>query len=153
MGIEKIITFDMGGTSTDVSLCDGTFTLTRDYRIDGYPIRNQVIDIHTVGAGGGSIAWKDAGGLLQVGPRSAGAAPGPVCYGQGQEITVTDANLLLGRIPDRLLGGKMELQRDRTAKYLQAMGQQFSLEPETLALGIIRIVNAGMAQGGAGRLR
>ncbi|MEJ2688966.1 MAG: hydantoinase/oxoprolinase family protein [Deltaproteobacteria bacterium] len=146
LGLDKIITFDMGGTSTDVSLCDGTFTLTRDYTIDGYPIRNQVIDIHTVGAGGGSIAWRDAGGLLQVGPQSAGAAPGPVCYGNGREITVTDANLLLGRIPDRLLGGKMKLHRDRAAKYCHSLGQQFSLASEKLALGIIKIVNAGMAQ-------
>ncbi|MFZ5771231.1 MAG: hydantoinase/oxoprolinase family protein, partial [Thermodesulfobacteriota bacterium] len=98
MGREKIITFDMGGTSTDVSLCDSQPTLTRDYRLDSYPLRIQVMDIHTVGAGGGSIARLDAGGLLHVGPQSAGADPGPVCYGTGEELTVTDANLFLGRL-------------------------------------------------------
>ncbi|MDH4321038.1 MAG: hydantoinase/oxoprolinase family protein, partial [Desulfobulbaceae bacterium] len=147
MGIDKIITFDMGGTSTDVSLCDGQPTLTRDYRIDGYPVRVPLLDIHTVGAGGGSLAWGDAGGLLQVGPASAGADPGPVCYGRGEGITVTDANLYLGRLlADRFLGGEMVLDRARVERYMTHLGAQLGLVPMEAALGIIRIVNAGMAK-------
>lgn len=146
MHLEKIITFDMGGTSTDVSLCDGALTLAREHSIDGFPIRNQVIDIHTVGAGGGSIAWMDSGGLLHVGPRSAGADPGPVCYGRGDQITVTDANLFLGRIPDRLLGGEMTLNRQRSRMHLKGLATRLSLSPLQCALGIIRIVNAGMVK-------
>ncbi len=146
MGRDRIITFDMGGTSTDVACCDRGLTMTREYRIDGYPIRNQVIDIHTVGAGGGSVAWIDAGGLLQVGPESAGADPGPVCYGKGDRITVTDANLFLGRIPERLLGGRMMLDRRRTARHLERLAARLNMPPEATALGIIAIVNAHMAK-------
>jgi N-methylhydantoinase A len=146
MHLKKIITFDMGGTSTDVSLCDGALTLTREYSIDGFPLRNQVIDINTVGAGGGSIAWIYGGGLLQVGPHSAGANPGPVCYGRGDQITVTDANLFLGRMPDRLLGGEMVLDRQRSLQYLERLAARLSLSPLQCALGIIRIVNAGMVK-------
>ena len=95
-GYEHVISFDMGGTSTDVSLYDGRFSYTTESVIGDFPVRVPMLDIHTVGAGGGSIAYQDAAGALRVGPRSAGAHPGPVCYGEGEEITVTDANLLLG---------------------------------------------------------
>ena len=98
-GYNRIITFDMGGTSTDVSLCDGALKVTKEGKIGSLPIRVPIIDIHTVGSGGGSIASIDAGGAMQVGPQSAGAVPGPVCYGKGGTLpTVTDANLILGRI-------------------------------------------------------
>ena len=101
-GFSKLITFDMGGTSTDVALLDGKLPLTMESSIAEYPVKVPMIDIHTVGAGGGSIACRDAGGALKVGPESAGADPGPICYGKGTEITVTDANLFLGRlIPDQ----------------------------------------------------
>lgn len=147
MGLDRIITFDMGGTSTDVSLRDKTPTLTRDYTFDGYPVRVQVLDIHTVGAGGGSIAGIDAGGLLKVGPESAGADPGPVCYGRGEWLTVTDANLFLGRLlPDRFLGGAMRLETDRVKLLMTMLAGRLGLEAETTALGMIRIVNAGMAK-------
>ncbi len=147
IGLSRIVTFDMGGTSTDVSLCDRALTMTRDYAIEGFPIRTQVIDIHTVGAGGGSHAWIDAGGLLQVGPESAGADPGPVCYGTGQRITVTDANLFLGRLlPDRFLGGKMVLEKERVDQYMEILAEQLSMSSVDVALGIIKIVNANMVK-------
>src|SRR6185436_6469845 len=95
----KIISFDMGGTSTDVSLCAGSIQTTSEASVGGYPIRIPIIDIHTVGAGGGSIAYSDIGGALRVGPQSAGAEPGPACYGRGDLPTVTDANVVLGRLP------------------------------------------------------
>ena len=95
---ERVILFDMGGTSTDVSLVDGQLGTTNESIVGDFPVRLPVLDIHTVGAGGGSIAYVDLGGSLRVGPRSAGADPGPVCYGTGEELTVTDANLLLGRL-------------------------------------------------------
>ena len=119
-GYEKIITFDMGGTSTDVSLCDGDISMTTESTISGLPIKVPLIDIHTVGAGGGSIATVDSGGALRVGPESAGADPGPICYGNnGKEITVTDANLFLGRIsPTQFLGGQMSLASDATREYI-----------------------------------
>jgi N-methylhydantoinase A len=148
MGLDKIITFDMGGTSTDVSLCEQTPTLTREHRIDGYPIRIEVMDIHTVGAGGGSLAHVDSGGLLKVGPESAGARPGPICYGiGGDELTVTDANLFLGRLlPDNFMGGAMQLQKKRVDAAMIKLAKQLGLDPVAAALGIIRIVNASMAK-------
>lgn len=148
MDRDRIITFDMGGTSTDVSLCDGRPTLTRDHKIDGYPIRIEVMDIHTVGAGGGSLAHMDSGGLLKVGPASAGARPGPVCYGQGgTELTVTDANLFLGRLqPHYFMGGSMGLQKKKVETAMKKKAAQLGLEPVAAALGIIRIVNASMVK-------
>ena len=147
MGLARIITFDMGGTSTDVSLCDGRPQLTRDYRIDSYPLRIPVMDIHTVGAGGGSIAAIDAGGLLHVGPDSAGADPGPVCYGRGDALTVTDANLFLGRLPaDRFLGGAMALYPEKVAPKMASLGRRLNLSARDAALGIIRLVNVSMAK-------
>ena len=134
-GIDKAIAFDMGGTSTDVCLItDGGAERTSERSVGGFPIRLPMIDIHTVGAGGGSIVWLDAGGALRVGPESAGANPGPACYGRGgTRPTVTDANLLLGRLPATLAGG---LQLDRQAAEA-ALG-------ELDAADVIEIVNAEM---------
>ena len=116
-GVERIISFDMGGTSTDVALVDGEARASNQAEIAGFPIGVPMLDIHTVGAGGGSIARFDAGGALRVGPESAGADPGPICYGRGTEPTVTDANLLLGRLqPQRFLGGEFTLDLERTRR-------------------------------------
>src|SRR5438093_8585806 len=113
-GYSRIITFDMGGTSTDVSLCDGDVKVTHEGQIDGMPIGISMMDIHTVGAGGGSIAVPDAVGALKVGPQSAGADPGPICYGKRHRLTVTDANVILGRLlPRFFLGGTMPLAKER----------------------------------------
>jgi N-methylhydantoinase A len=110
MGVDRFITFDMGGTSTDVSLFDRAARIRSLSYPNGYAVRTPVIDIHTVGAGGGSIAAVDAGGALNVGPESAGANPGPACYGRGDLPTVTDADLLAGRLlPENFLGGRMRL--------------------------------------------
>ena len=119
-GNNQIITLDMGGTSTDVSLIQGDPKLTSQSVVGGVPIRMPMIDIHTVGAGGGSIAYVDAGGALKVGPRSAGANPGPACYGLGGDYpTVTDANIVLGRIlPEHFLGGKMKIDETRAHNVL-----------------------------------
>lgn len=146
-GFERIITFDMGGTSTDVALVDGHPTTTNEADVAGLPVRVPVLDIHTVGAGGGSIARFDAGGALRVGPESAGADPGPICYGKGERPTVTDANLLLGRLPaDQFLGGDFQLDLPRTQKlvtqWLKEQGSRFSLEE--FAAGVVRVVNANM---------
>ena len=147
LGRPDIITFDMGGTSTDVSLCPGRLLFTKDYKIEGYPINLPMIDVHTVGAGGGSIAWIDKGGLLKVGPESAGADPGPVCYGKGNRITVTDANLFLGRLKgEKFLGGRMNLFEERVEELLNELGQRLGLTPKETALGIIRLVNTNMVQ-------
>src|SRR6202521_6485552 len=117
MGVDRFITFDMGGTSTDVSLFDRAAWIRSLSYPNGYAVRTPVIDIHTVGAGGGSIAAVDAGGSLKVGPESAGADPGPICYGRGTAPTVTDANLLLGRLqPQRFLGGDFILDLERTRR-------------------------------------
>lgn len=148
LGLSQIITFDMGGTSTDVSLCNGGFTYTQDYEIEGYPIRLKMIDIHTIGAGGGSIAAFDKGGALKVGPASAGADPGPACYGLGGRWpTVTDANLVLGRLlPHRFLAGRITLHQERAFKVLAEYASKRGFTIEELALGIIEIVNINMEQ-------
>ncbi|MDP8981883.1 MAG: hydantoinase/oxoprolinase family protein, partial [Acidobacteriota bacterium] len=113
-GYKRILGFDMGGTSTDVSLADGGVRETIEASIDGFPLRVPMLDIHTVGAGGGSIARVDEGGLLRVGPQSAGADPGPACYGSGAQATVTDAHVVLGRIAaEQLVGGQMHLDVER----------------------------------------
>ncbi|MBW1997161.1 MAG: hydantoinase/oxoprolinase family protein [Deltaproteobacteria bacterium] len=144
-GYPKLITFDMGGTSTDVCLLDGALSLTVESEIAGYPIKVPMIDIHTVGAGGGSIAFLDEGGSLRVGPESAGADPGPICYGKGQKITVTDANLFLGRlIPDHFLGGGMELRVERVYPYFEKMAAEAGLSPLELAEGILSVTNTSM---------
>jgi N-methylhydantoinase A len=146
-GHSDIITFDMGGTSTDVALVSGDPKPTNEAEIAGFPIRVPVLDIHTVGAGGGSLARFDAGGALRVGPESAGADPGPICYGKGTQPTVTDANLLLGRLqPDRFLGGEFELDLERTraitSEWLKAQALRMGLQQ--FAEGVIRVVNANM---------
>jgi N-methylhydantoinase A len=121
-GLERAISFDMGGTSTDVSLvAAGEAERAGERAVAGFPLRLPTVDLHTVGAGGGSIAWHDAGGALRVGPESAGADPGPACYGRGgTRPTVTDANLLLGRLPERLAGG-VELDRGAADRALAGM--------------------------------
>jgi len=146
-GYERIISFDMGGTSTDVSLVDREARAGGQGEVAGLPVGVPMLDIHTVGAGGGSIARFDAAGALRVGPESAGADPGPICYGRGAEPTVTDANLLLGRLqPHRFLGGEFTLDLERTRKiviaWLKERGSQFSLEE--FAAGVIRVINAAM---------
>jgi N-methylhydantoinase A len=146
-GFERIITFDMGGTSTDVALVDGRPSTTNEADVAGLPVRVPVLDIHTVGAGGGSLARFDAGGALRVGPESAGADPGPICYGKGERPTVTDANLLLGRLPaDQFLGGDFQLDLPRTqtliAGWLKEQGSTLSVQE--FASGVISVVNANM---------
>ena len=144
-GYEKIISFDMGGTSTDVSLLDKGIGITTESEISGLPIKIPMIDIHTVGSGGGSIAWIDPGGSLRVGPKSAGADPGPICYGKGDQITVTDANLYLGRlVPDYFLGGRMRLYKERLNKPFYDMAKKIGITPEELAEGIISVANSNM---------
>ncbi|HEU4793854.1 MAG TPA: hydantoinase/oxoprolinase family protein, partial [Nitrolancea sp.] len=144
-GYPQAIGFDMGGTSTDVALIDGAITETTDGTIAGFPLKLPMIDINTVGAGGGSIAWFDSGGALRVGPVSAGADPGPAAYGRGTEPAVTDANVVLGRlIPETFLGGTMTLDVERSRRSLAGIAGRLGTTPEDAALGIIRIVNANM---------
>ena len=145
-GYDQIITFDMGGTSTDVSLCDNGISLTTESTISGLPIKVPLIDIHTVGAGGGSIATVDTGGALRVGPESAGADPGPICYGNnGEDITVTDANLFLGRIAaTQFLGGAMALDADKTHSHIEKFAAQIGIPALQAADGILKVANAAM---------
>ena len=144
-GLERIITFDMGGTSTDVSLLDGALRRQTEWTIADVPVKVPAIDIHTVGAGGGSIAYRDAGGALKVGPESAGADPGPACYGRGAEPTVTDADLVLGRLlPDAFLGGRMALHPERARSALTRLARRLGTDVEGAAEGVVRVVNAGM---------
>ncbi len=144
-GFHKIISFDMGGTSTDVSLMDNQLSLTLESKISGYPVKVPMIDIHTVGAGGGSIAYIDLGGSLRVGPESAGADPGPICYGRGQKITVTDAHLYLGRlIPGHFLGGEMMLQPGRLEYFFRQMAEGLGLSTIELAEGVLSVANTAM---------
>lgn len=148
-GYSNIITFDMGGTSTDVALCEGSIGVTHEAEIDGMPVGIPIIDIHTVGAGGGSIAELDAGGALKVGPQSAGAAPGPICYGKGGEaLTVTDANVILGRLPARFfLGGTVPLSVASIEPQVKRMpwARKWS-SAQTLAQGVVDVVNNNMEQ-------
>jgi len=144
---ERIIGFDMGGTSTDVCLVSGSPQTTNEAEVAGLPVRVPMLNIHTVGAGGGSLARFDAGGALRVGPESAGADPGPIAYGRGSRPTVTDANLLLGRLqPDRFLGGEFALDLARTTHLTRTwLAQQpGNLTVPALAEGIIRVINANM---------
>jgi N-methylhydantoinase A len=147
-GRQQLLTFDMGGTSTDVALLDGELKLTSEGRIGRYPVAVPMVDMHTIGAGGGSIARVDSGGLLQVGPESAGADPGPACYGQGgNEPTVTDANLVLGRLrSDGFLGGRMSLDSQAARQAMAPVATALGLSCEQAALGIIRVANEHMVQ-------
>lgn len=148
-GFEEIITFDMGGTSTDVALCPGRLPTTTRGEIAGLPLRLPIVDIHTVGSGGGSLAYMDAGGALHVGPQSAGANPGPACYGLSSgepQATTTDANLILGRLsPERFLGGAMRLNSDRARQALAATAAAMGVDKEEeAAWDVIQVANATM---------
>ncbi len=145
-GFDRAITLDMGGTSTDVALLDGEIPRRSVTEIGGVPVRSPCIDIHTVGAGGGSIAWVDEGGSLKVGPRSAGADPGPACYGRGEEPTVTDANLVLGRLrAESFLGGHMRLDSARARRALAPIAAAMGAgSVEQAAEGIVRVVEGNM---------
>jgi N-methylhydantoinase A len=147
-GRERLLTFDMGGTSTDVALVDGETRLTGEGRIGRYPVGVPMLDIHTIGAGGGSVARVDAGGVLLVGPESAGADPGPACYGRGGAVaTVTDANLVLGRIiHGAFLGGRMALDVRAAREVVLGVAQRLGLGVEETAEGIVRVANEHMAR-------
>ncbi len=145
MGFDRIISFDMGGTSTDVSLYDGALGYTQESELGDFPIRVPILNIHSVGAGGGSLAWFDSGGALRVGPQSAGASPGPICYGEGDRITITDANLYLGRIDaGTFLSGRMPLDLHRTARHLERLAASRGVGARDLALAILEVANANM---------
>jgi N-methylhydantoinase A len=147
-GRRQLLTLDMGGTSTDVALIDGSPRLTREGRIGPWPVAVPMVDMHTIGAGGGSLAWVDAGGMLQVGPASAGADPGPACYGRGAtEVTVTDANLVLGRIRSgAFLGGRMPLDLQAAEGAVGSLAHKLGLSLEQAAQGVIRVANEHMAR-------
>ena len=144
-GFPNVVSFDMGGTSTDVSLIEGGIRRTHESRVGDFPLRLPIIDIHSVGAGGGSIAYADRGGSLRVGPQSAGADPGPACYGKGDLPTVTDANLCLGRLdPDFFLGGRMKIFPERSATAVSRLGRSIGKSMVETALGVVAIANANM---------
>ena len=147
-GIHKIISFDMGGTSTDVALMDGDFSLTDEGSINRWPIAVPMLDIVTIGAGGGSIAWQDKGGMLHVGPQSAGSFPGPACYGKGgEDVTVTDANLILGYLrPNAFLDGTMPLDVNKSIHAAARLGKKMEMSPEALAKGVIAVAEHEMMQ-------
>ncbi|MBL4821729.1 MAG: hydantoinase/oxoprolinase family protein [Gammaproteobacteria bacterium] len=144
----KFLSFDMGGTSTDVALIDGELQITNEGRIANYPVAVPMVDMHTIGAGGGSIAFLDAGGMLQVGPLSAGADPGPACYGRGgTAATVTDANLVLGRIkPGVSLAGSFKLDLDAALAAIESLARASGLSVREMASGIIDVANERMAE-------
>jgi N-methylhydantoinase A len=148
-GFANLITFDMGGTSTDVSLIEsGRPKLASEMEVHGYPLKTPMLDIHTVGAGGGSIAFIDAGGHLKVGPRSAGGDPGPVCYGRGNvEATVTDANVVLQTLnPEHLLGGRMLIDQSKAKGAVAVLADRLGLDVMATAQGIVSVVTANMAK-------
>jgi N-methylhydantoinase A len=146
-GRTRLIGFDMGGTSTDVALVDGAPSYTREGTIGGLPLPVRTIDIHTVGAGGGSVAWLDAGGALKVGPHSAGAAPGPACYGRGEEPTVTDADVVLGRLPSGVpLAGSLALDRARAVAAVHRIAEPLGVSVEEAAAGIVAVAEARMVR-------
>ena len=145
-GASKVLSFDMGGTSTDVSVIVGDVALTTEGRIGPYPIAAPMVDVHTVGSGGGSIAYVDEGGLLRVGPQSAGASPGPACYGRGGgRPTVTDANLLLGRLPERL-GGSLTLDRAAAVRAFEPLAEALGKSVAGVAQGVMDVANEQMEQ-------
>jgi N-methylhydantoinase A len=148
-GHEDVLSFDMGGTSTDVApIIEGEVQTTTEATVAGSPIKLPMVDVHTVSAGGGSIAWADAGGALRVGPRSAGAEPGPAAYGRGgDEPTVTDADLFLGYLADgATLGGKLVLERERAARAITKLSKQLGLDALRTALGIVRVADSEMVR-------
>ena len=148
-GYRNLITLDMGGTSTDVALiAGGQPELASTTRIDGLPVKTPVIDIVTVGAGGGSIAWVDDGGLLRAGPRSAGATPGPACYRRGGDLpTVTDAHLVRGTLrPDAFLGGRMEIDRDAARRVYRPLASRFAMSVEEIADSVVRLAEVSIVR-------
>jgi N-methylhydantoinase A len=147
LGLSELITFDMGGTSTDVCLIrDGEPAKKSERQMGGFPVRTRTLDIHTIGAGGGSIAWVDPGGLLKVGPQSAGANPGPAAYGRGGALaTVTDANVVLGRLnPRALLGGRMPMHPEKARAVVDTLARRIGSDAVTTAAGIVEIINVNM---------
>lgn len=150
-GYKNIITIDMGGTSLDTSLIkNGEAQYTTDAEVGGYPISLPMVEMHTIGSGGGSIAWIDSGGALRVGPQSAGSTPGPVCYDQGgTEITVTDANVILGRLnPEYLLGGEMKINVEKARHLInEKIARPLDMTIEEAAEGILKVVNANIVRG------
>jgi N-methylhydantoinase A len=148
-GYRDLLTFDMGGTSTDVApIIGGEAQTTTETVVAGVPIKLPMVDVHTVSAGGGSIAWSDPGGALRAGPQSAGAEPGPAAYDKGgEEPTVTDANLFLGYLADGAeLGGEVVLRRDLSERALASLGDELGLDVEETALGILRVADAEMVR-------
>jgi N-methylhydantoinase A len=146
-GYDRLLTFDMGGTSTDVAACIGGLpTITRETRVGDFPVRAPAVEVESIGAGGGSIAYiQDATGALRVGPQSAGAQPGPACYGRGGvEPTVTDANVVLGHLPPRLLGGEMELDVDAAHAAVRRVSEPLGIDVDEAARGIVGLVNEAM---------
>jgi len=142
---DRVLTFDMGGTSTDVSYCFGEIALRRDVLVGGLPIATPTVDVHSVGAGGGSVAYIDEAGALRVGPESAGAVPGPAAYGSSGPATVTDAQLVLGRIaPERFLGGRMVLDIEAARRAIGGLAEQLGRELDSTAAAIIAVANAEM---------
>ena len=149
-GDEQIVGVDMGGTSFDIGLIvDGEPRTSSEGEFEGYPVKIPMLDVHAIGAGGGSLAWVDRGGALNVGPESAGADPGPACYGKGTQPAVTDANLVLGRLnPEYFLGGEMTLDVERARQAIQThVAEPLNLSIEEAAAGLIRVVNANMVRG------
>jgi N-methylhydantoinase A len=160
MGLDRVLGLDMGGTTAKASaIINGEPSLVSEYEVggavhmgrlvrgSGYPLRISHIDLAEVSAGGGTIAWVDAGGALRVGPMSAGADPGPACYGLGgAEPTITDANLLLGRLPDELAKGAVKLSRDLAYEAIKKLGDALGMDPVEVASGIIEIANQSMAR-------
>ena len=146
-GARRVLTFDMGGTSTDVALIDGEPALTGDGRVGGYPVATPMVDVHTIGAGGGSIAWRDAGGVLRVGPQSAGADPGPACYGRGGTApTVTDAHLILGRLPEQGLAGGLALDLEAARAAFAPLAASLGLGVDDAARGVLAVADEHMVQ-------
>jgi len=146
-GIGAVVAFDMGGTSTDVTVCNGELQLRHDGFVGDFPLAIPMLDIHTIGAGGGSLIRVDVGGALRVGPWSAGADPGPACYGKGTEPTVTDAHAILGHLPaDILLGGKHPIDVERAWKAMEPVAAAIGSEVPDAARGAIRIATEKMAQ-------
>lgn len=149
LGLDRVVSFDIGGTSTDIALIrHGEPDETISGTIDDMPIQLPSVDVHTIGAGGGSIAWLDSGGGLRVGPHSAGSVPGPISYQRGgTELTVTDAHAVLGRLGENLLGGRFKLDVDKARRAMAEWGAQFDMSAEDTAEGILRVITATMARG------
>lgn len=149
LGLQNVVSFDIGGTSTDIALIrDGRPVETAVSDVDGLPLRLPAVDVHTIGAGGGSIVWLDSGDSLRVGPQSAGARPGPISYGHGgEDLTVTDAHVVLGRLGTELLGGRFHLDRPSAASAMTDLADQLDMDDDDLAEGVLRVINATMARG------